>query len=802
MINAERRIMSSRISIYCFLGLLAGLALLSPGCDSRTSTLQLNSNDVNALNQLYEKSGWSFRQSHVGLKAHADGAVIVEIEGEALQKGEDEAGSLLLPIVLTRELPPYYRIIEGSAPNTVELSAYQAKDGLWCVAAQVPLSPQRQPSPPESVPTSERPAPTPSPNELVGAPLQPTAVKLRVLIVSPEFSTTLPLLIPAGQSRAPVDTTVSLPNDARFSSLEVGSDKTQGQLTTLTVLPPTVSGNEVVAAAKLTPGTATAWDFSRLTFSRSANTQQSWNVFQRPLFLTSILIAVAMVGLFWIYEEQKLRRANQLSDLWNRWKTETAEIRREIEFQFKSEHWEARELLKKAQLLEDKFIKKSKDDPSIRRPAYELEEELETARKTLGELKEALESAYRTAVNQPEHKIEAYYANLKQLEHKADRLERTSEYVKRAIAVSSVRSRFLLYLVGLLAMSLLAVWFTTTVARGQSAASAKPTKAPTRFTVLGDLGLGVKPEAAESDKVAVTLNFFPLSSTPSKEGKEEVIFGLGDNNNLELEKITGTPEKLVEITQRSRKKATISMKVNTTKPSEFLNAVSNPYVSSVSPGKEFSDDLNNSNLIGLECLIRNGQTLADHNAGRWLHKFPFETVSLQIPIELSQPAYLSKIDIQRPGSDYEGEVTLEGLIGPYNQRGERSFVESGQDYQLNLGVQDSRVSIPANKHFVLKADFQRSTWQKLFLTAGQLVIALIIGGVLGIIATLIFFFAALGVASLPFVQRAAVFAKYTSLPAVATGEGVTVFELFFFASFLFYAGAAFGAFKLVRRFWP
>lgn len=164
-------------------GVLASLALLFPGCNTRPSTLQLNSNDVNALNQLQEKSGWSFRHSHVRLKAHGDGAVDIEIEGEALQKPEVEDGSLLLPIVLTRELPPYYRIGEGGSPNNAELSAYQAKDGLWCIAAEVPLSQRPQPSPPESVPSSEQPAPSPSLNDSLAMPLPQTlAVKLRVLI--------------------------------------------------------------------------------------------------------------------------------------------------------------------------------------------------------------------------------------------------------------------------------------------------------------------------------------------------------------------------------------------------------------------------------------------------------------------------------------------------------------------------------------------------------------------------------------------------------------------------------------------
>ncbi|HSS21212.1 MAG TPA: hypothetical protein VLL54_14155 [Pyrinomonadaceae bacterium] len=755
--------------------------------------------------QLYEKSEWSFRQKHVGLKAHGDGAVEVELEGEALRKGESEEGSLLLPIALTRELPPYYRIAAGSAPETVELLAYQAKDGLWCIAAQVRLSPRPQPSPPSSIPPSDvepTPIPSASPSEFVNPPAEPTQVKLRVQIVSPEFSTTLPLLIPTGQSRAPVDTTVSLPLNARFGALEVGSDK-QEQLTSLTVLPPTVSGSEVVAAARLTPGEATTWDFSRLTYSTSTSEfQRSFHLSPTALLVSTISIALAMLCLIWLRKEQELKRAAQLSEVWRTWRQESSELRRDIEHKFER----TPALLDKARLLENQFYKdrpKSYGDRSDSygdrpefhlyhtfRPYYEMERELETGSRILDDLRDSLDAQFREGAK------EEYYASIKHIEERADLLQHSNERFKHTVALLSIRSRFLFYLVALMALSIFAFLLATLVARGQTTQLGKQAKAPIRFAVLGDLGLGVKPEAAGSDRVGLTLNFFPVASAPTKEGKEEVTIALGDNNNQELETITGTPEKSVDITQRSRKKATLSMKVNAMKPSELLSALSNPYVASVNPGKEFSEVLNNGNLIGLECLIRNGQTFADHNASRSVNWFPWETVSVQIPMELSQPAYLSKINIQRPSTDYVGNVIVDGLIGPYNQKGERSFVESGQDYQLNVGVQDSRVSIPANRHFVLKADFQRTAWQRFFLTWGQLVIALVIGAVLGIIAGRFrntrteFIVGGLGVLGLPFVIRASVFSTYTTLPAVATGQGITVFEIFFFVSFVIYAGAA------------
>jgi len=321
--------MSSLSRSIAFLSLLSWLILMSLSCTG-ANTLKPNSNDQSALGQIYEKSGWSFKKSRINLKASGDGAVEVQIEGQATSKDESQTGPLLLPIVLTRELPPYYRLSEETSADKAQLLAYQAKDGLWCIAAEVAL-PRPEPIPSPTPPSTESSTAEASDSTSVETAKPATTVKLRLLMVSPEFSTALPLLVPAGEGRTNVDTTVSLPIGARFQALEVEGEP-DTLPTALTVMPPTLSQNEVVAAGRLASGGVIAWDFSKLTYSKpQADPVRLFNLSPRALLISFIVVCILGLGMFWIREEQKVRNKTELAALWNRFGNELMEMRHEIE---------------------------------------------------------------------------------------------------------------------------------------------------------------------------------------------------------------------------------------------------------------------------------------------------------------------------------------------------------------------------------------------------------------------------------------------------------------------------------------
>jgi hypothetical protein len=82
----------------------------------------------------------------------------------------------------------------------------------------------------------------------------------------------------------------------------------------------------------------------------------------------------------------------------------------------------------------------------------------------------------------------------------------------------------------------------------------------------------------------------------------------------------------------------------------------------------------------------------------------------------------------------------------------------------------------------LRATFRRSNFQRFGLTAGLLVVAIIVGVLLGWLTTLPDknwqgqMIAAIGVLGLPAAVRTAVFSTYKGLPNILVGQGMTIFD--------------------------
>jgi hypothetical protein len=256
------------------------LVLFISGCSSRNDIIPHS--DVDVLDGVYEASSWMFQRSRLDIQVYKDGAVQIVHEGKAIYKEGAEDRLLLLPLVLLKELPGYFRANSVNGEKSIELQAYKVTGGFWYIAAVIQLEPPEVESPNASV--RER---------ISELQAKPTALQLQLLMVSPTFSAGLPFLVPVGQGRSPVDTSVTLPKEMRFRSLDIDS---RGQLPTgatkLATMPSSLTGGEVRAVAQLTPDKAVTWDFSRITFSPSVNV--SGRFFKVSILLICIMVLLGM----------------------------------------------------------------------------------------------------------------------------------------------------------------------------------------------------------------------------------------------------------------------------------------------------------------------------------------------------------------------------------------------------------------------------------------------------------------------------------------------------------------------------
>ncbi|MET0465866.1 MAG: hypothetical protein ABW007_22075 [Chitinophagaceae bacterium] len=243
--------------------------------------MQLNNGDINALKRIYETNPSQFRQSLIGIQVHEAGAVEISVEGEAVNKNSSKAGPLLLPVVLVKELPDYLKATDSSNGASVELQAYKIVNGLWCITAVVPFNP-------------------PSDQPIGQTPPESKRIQLKVLLVSPNFATNLPFLLPAAQSHSSVDLSITLPDGAGFTSFEVNDNSLLRQSTKLSVLPPSITGGKLSAAARLMPESTVAWDLSQITFTNSSYTRLSTSkLIPRLLFSTGFLV-LGMAFIYWL----------------------------------------------------------------------------------------------------------------------------------------------------------------------------------------------------------------------------------------------------------------------------------------------------------------------------------------------------------------------------------------------------------------------------------------------------------------------------------------------------------------------
>lgn len=106
-------------------------------CSCAAPTAYQKKDDIQALQNIYEESNWTFQQSSVDVQVNEGGAVKLSIDGEAIEKVSGENSSIWIPVAMLKELPEYFGI-DGDNSTQAKLMAYKVKGGLWSIVALVP----------------------------------------------------------------------------------------------------------------------------------------------------------------------------------------------------------------------------------------------------------------------------------------------------------------------------------------------------------------------------------------------------------------------------------------------------------------------------------------------------------------------------------------------------------------------------------------------------------------------------------------------------------------------------------------
>jgi hypothetical protein len=785
------------------------MIIVMGGCSSQK--LQLSGGDVNALKQIRVNSPWQFQQSSVDIQVHQPNAIEINIKGEAVHRENQQGGPMWLPVALFRDLPEYLKGATVNSQNSqtpVELQAYKVAGGLWCVVAVVPLDQPLQQS------TANTPTDVPSPSATPAAPkFEP--VNLQVLFVSPEFETSLPLLIPISQQGVGVDLSISLPQGTRFTSQNLSSSKISDQITTLTVLPPSTTGGAIRAAAKLIADKDEAWNLTEVTYQST----KVWERLLQQMLLASALMTLILAGFYWM-NSPVLRYRKEISSLPFRIRKEIAQLYSEVsekgllnpslaleaEFLHNNEIGELIEYLFDVRRRIRKLIRKFEPDlyDSARLIVAHGFEEGRSLKKSRDEKLESLKGAvkdYSELVDKCES-ILSYSSNSTLTLSSNSWLQKQREFINYTILFihrveyidqlskgfsykSTFRERYIAVFT-LLTLMLLAMY--ALVVRGQSPTQAAQNPQSEKVSVLGDFDMSIAPIDSNSMNVGVSLGFIALSDKNTPD-KKEVGVGTGNNNDAEIE-VTKVSDG-VDIVHQSKKEVRFSVPVSNIPSLNVLGTLSSPefQVEQIRITDSLQAALSSEgNFVRLEYTVKRAQDTKNY-FGTWLHRFPFDSKSVVIPLKLEQSAIVSKVELPRQ-ADFTGVPSARGID-------DVSFLEKENIYYLDLGRRDRRVMFPAAKEVVFEVTFRRTRWQQIFLTVGQLVLAIIAGISFGYMITLKSHSAlattieSLGLIGLVYLIRTNVSSTYKDLPNLFSGQTPTLFDLFFLLSLILFVGVTY-----------
>ncbi|MEM9275322.1 MAG: hypothetical protein AAGA80_20510, partial [Cyanobacteria bacterium P01_F01_bin.143] len=318
---------------------------------------------------------------------------------------------------------------------------------------------------------------------------------------------------------------------------------------------------------------------------------------------------------------------------------------------------------------------------------------------------------------------------------------------------------------------------------------------------FGNLHLNIEADSSDPNETKAILEFAPLSANINAQEKSQFDLKLG-NKKSTIRKITTTPKKLIDqnIIEIDFGKKITKIKTPTTllpslKLLELLNKKSLQVTGLIFP-ESYYDVLEDAQDIVLEYEISNISEVKYKNSLGWLHLYPLDKTLIQISFKPEQMVILSDIEIKKP-LNFDSEMNLSGI--------DVYLTKDGDSYHLKKR-QEHTVIIPADNIISIKGELKRYWTEKGLLTIGQIIIAIIVGVISGVLAisssgttvNLVFkeFVPLGGGLAVIYALYDNVLSKHPELPSIISGGIPTVFELFTIGSVLFvFPIAAFLAFK-------
>ena len=137
---------------------------------------------------------------------------------------------------------------------------------------------------------------------------------LNVLLVSPEFISNLPMAIPLSRASGVVDVSLTLPNGSRLmSSTITAADRRGIAPAAFTLLPKSVSGDELRAATRLATSSALAWDLSDVRYQPPPRLG-SYLYRSLPIWGTVLLLALCVTVVSEVYWRRRAHTKREVSD--------------------------------------------------------------------------------------------------------------------------------------------------------------------------------------------------------------------------------------------------------------------------------------------------------------------------------------------------------------------------------------------------------------------------------------------------------------------------------------------------------
>jgi hypothetical protein len=405
------------------------------------------------------------------------------------------------------------------------------------------------------------------------------------------------------------------------------------------------------------------------------------------------------------------------------------------------------------------------------------------------------------------------YERLHELERRLDHLEQVCQPDEQDAKSREVRNRYSLLLLAL--VFLIAAWLLSTLVRGQAVTTQATPTPPPWAAELREFGLATKPakpDSDERDKVSVALDFYPTVNEPPQNGKvkaknrdeakdRDALEINTDDAQAVIENFTLTGPKQLELISKGRTQAVVS--VPTIKEHIIglpKSQTDSKTIESVRLLAAYNPD--KKDVIKLSFDVRNVQTFNDRANG-WLHWFPWETIEVKLPLRLNRSAQMWNAEMQKPSTDYVAVPQVDDVIGPFDAKtGQKAFVEDYNRYRFSVGDSLSRKVIRPNTKVTFKAEFQRTGLQRFMLTWFILLVALVVGLIVGFKysspATLFLplFVETFGLAGLYLGLWGLVFTKFTNIPTIFLGQGITVSELFFLVGWLILLGTSYLVMRL------